>query len=735
MSRIFIFFLLSFFVFTSKSQSTINGKVFEVSDKGEEIPVFSANVYWKNSTVGTTTDKDGFFKLKKISDNISDLEISFVGYEIVNTQVINDSLFVLMQNSVDLEDVDIKAKSNTTQISLINSINTQTITTGEIQKAACCNLSECFETNNSIDVSYSDAVSGVKTICMLGLDGNYVQITSELLPLVRGLQRSYGLTYVPGTWIENIQIIKGVGSVVNGFESLTGQINVEYFKPDESTDRIKLNLFTTSSGKFEKNLILTKNYGKWRSNMFTHFSYFNKEIDHYGYNVNSQEKGDNFIDMPKFKQFNILNRWKYYGSDKLNFQINLRGVLEERLAGQIKSIDNPYQVDINNNILQIYGKLGYIKDLENSYGSQFSFTSHKIASYFGNNKYDATQESISINLIQQTQIDKFNLLKFGSSYFADRYVESFKGNISNPFDYKRRVDLVSGIFTEHQYENQRLNMISGIRYDYYNNKNKIFVLPRLNLKYNASDNTALRVSAGKSFRISNIFMENSQYFASSREIVVDDKLDPEVGWNYGLNMSHIFYFLNNEGVLYIDLYRTVFDNQVVVNIEDKNKLLFTNLEGDSYSNVLQIDLDYNLLNNLTLRLSYKLNNSISTYNNIEKELPLQPLSRALINLSYETFMNNLLFDITFNYNGKSRIPQHMDCSNNFSTPFFIINNQVTYKFKSFDLYIGGENLTNFTQPNPIIDSENPFGNNFDASLIWAPVMGRHFYLGARYNLN
>ena len=241
MRRIFIFFILSFFVFTSKSQSTINGKVFEVSDKGEEIPVFSANVYWKNSTVGTTTDKDGFFKLKKISDKISGLEISFVGYEIVNTQVINDSLFVLMQNSVDLEDVDIKAKSIGSIVNISNKLykysdyhywgNT---------KYNNCNLSECFETNNSIDVSYSDAVSGIKTISMLGLDGNYIQITSELLPLVRGLQRSYGLKYVPGTWIENIQIIKGVGSVVNGFESLTGQINVEYFKPDESTDRIKI---------------------------------------------------------------------------------------------------------------------------------------------------------------------------------------------------------------------------------------------------------------------------------------------------------------------------------------------------------------------------------------------------------------------------------------------------------------------------------------------------------------
>ena len=731
----FFIILFFFFMLTAKSQSNIVGKVFEFSSSGDTIPIFSANVYWNNSTIGTTTDKNGIFSLRKISDSLSNIYVSYVGYNILSSQFVDNNLFFLMQNSVDLKDVDINDKINTTQISLIKPVNTQTITTKEICKAACCNLSETFETNNSVDISYSDAVSGIKQIKMLGLAGNYVQITSELLPLIRGMQRSYGLTYVPGAWIESIQITKGSASVVNGFESLTGHINVNYFKPDESADRIKLNLFVSHDGKLEKNLILTKHYGKWSSNLFSHISYFDREIDHHGISLNSSENGDGFIDMPKHQQFNIINRWKYNGSDKLKFEINFRGVIEERLAGQIKSIDNPYQAEINNNLFQTYGKLGYINDLEKSLGSQFSFTSHKIGAIFGNNQYDATQESISFNLIRQDQINEFNLIKFSSSYFADRYVESFKGNISSPFSNKRRVDLVSGIFMEHQYKKQKFNFISGIRSDYYNNKNKIYVLPRFNLKYNTSDNTALRISAGKSLRISNIFSENLQYLASSRLILNDDNLDPEVGWNYGVNMSHFFYFLNNEGVLNVDLYRTVFNNQIIVNIEERNTLQFSNLDGVSYSNVLQIDADYNILDNLSLRLSYKLNNSISTYNNIEKELPLQPSSRALINLSYETYEGKLLFDITLNYNGKSRVPENLVSSNKFSDPFLILNNQVTYKFESFDLYLGGENLTNFTQPNPIIDPENPFGNNFDAALIWAPVMGRSFYLGARYNLN
>ena len=723
------------FILNAKSQSNIVGKVFEFSSSGDTIPIFSANVYWKNSTIGTTTDKNGVFTLRNISDDLSDIDVSYVGYNLLSTQFIDNTLFVVMQNSVDLKDVEINEKVNATQISLINPVNTQTITVKEIHKAACCNLSETFETNNSVDVTYSDAVSSMKQIKMLGLAGNYVQITSELLPLIRGMQRSYGLTYVPGAWIENIQITKGSASVVNGFESLTGQINVEYFKPEDSSDKIKLNLYASLIGKLEKNLILTKHYDKWSSNLFTHVSYFDKEIDHHGISLNSSEKGDGFIDMPKFKQFNIINRWQYNGSNKLKYEINFRGVFEERLAGQITSIDNPYKADIYNNIFQVYGKLGYIRDTAKSIGSQYSFTSHKIDAVFGNNKYDATQESISFNFISEEQTNEFNLIKYGSSYFADRYVESFTGNISKPFNNQRRVDLVSGVFLEHQYEKQKLNLISGIRSDYYNNKNKIYVLPRFNLKYSANDNTALRISAGRSFRISNIFSENLQYLASSRLIFNDYTLDPEVGWNYGLNLSHCFYFLDNEGVLNVDLYRTVFNNQIIVNLEERNALQFSNLNGVSYSNVLQIDADYNILYNLSLRLSYKLNNSISTYNNIEKELPLQPLSRALINLSYESNDEKLLFDITLNYNGKSRLPENLVSNEKFSDPFLILNNQVTYKFESFDLYLGGENITNFTQPNPIIDSENPFGNDFDAALIWAPVMGRSFYLGARCNFN
>ena len=283
--------------------------------------------------------------------------------------------------------------------------------------------------------------------------------------------------------------------------------------------------------------------------------------------------------------------------------------------------------------------------------------------------------------------------------------------------------------------NNSINIITGFRADYYNVQNKIYSSPRVNLKYNPGDNTSLRFSAGRSFRIANVFADNMQHLVSSREVVIDDNIMPEIGWNYGFNFSNCFYFLNREGTLNIDLYRTVFENQVVVNLEDHHKLYFANLNGISYANVLQLDLDYNIIDNLKIRMSYKRNNSIVTLDGVEKEFPLQPLERGLLNLSHTSINDKWLFDCTLNYIGKSRLPYDVPGDDKFSPSFLLLNNQITYKAKSLDIYIGAENLTDYTQSNPIIDHENPFGDDFDASLIWGPVMGRTIYLGIRYNVN
>ena len=720
-----------------KAQDQIKGKVLEISNNGEVIPIIGANVYWEGTTIGTATDLSGRYSIQEAPSFPATLSVSFVGYTLDGKETIDNEYLFYMKPSIELKEVKVKGTVNTTKISTIDPINTQTISTEEIQKAACCNLSECFETNNTVDVSYSDGVSGIKKIQMLGLDGKYIQITSELIPLIRGIQRSYGLSYTPGSWIESIQIIPGSGSVVNGFESFTGQINLEYFKPEES-DRLNLNIYANSEGKLENNLILTKKNGNWRSNLFTHISYFDREIDYHGsHHDDSNQAGDKFLDMPRIKQFALLNRWKYYGSEKYRFQVNLRAILEERIAGQITTDENiitPYTVNIDNQIIQVYTKLGKIQGDKKSIGSQTSFTLHNQEAKFGNNIYTGIQESFSINIIEQNQFKDNHVLKYGASYFADRFTESFDGNIIKPYHLKKRVDLVTGIFSEYQFNNQKFNLVSGLRADYYNIQNKIYYLPRINMKYNPGDRTAIRFSIGRAFRISNVLTENMSFLASSRSIIIGDDLRPEAGWNYGLNLSHCFYLFNKEGTLNLDIYKTIFEDQIVINIEDQNELSFTNLNGKSFANIIQIGFDYNITKNLQMRLGYKQNKSISTFNGVEKQLPLQPEERAIINLSYKTISDKWHFDITANYIGRSRIPEINIVADNFSPPFSLFNSQITRKWDNLDVYIGGENLTNYTQPNPIIDVENPLGDDFDASLIWGPVMGRNIYVGIRYKI-
>jgi len=740
MRILIVFAIMLFATINLKAQEQIKGKVLEISNNGEIIPIIGANVYWEGTTIGTATDLSGRYSIQEAPSFPATLSVSFVGYTLDGKEIIDNEYLFYMKPSIELKEVKVKGNVSTTKISTINPINTQIISTGEIQKAACCNLSECFETNNTVDVSYSDGVSGIKKIQMLGLDGKYIQITSELIPLIRGMQRSYGLSYTPGSWIESIQIIPGSGSVVNGFESFTGQINLEYFKP-EGSDKLNLNIYANSEGKLENNLILTKKNGNWRSNLFTHISYFDREIDYHGsyhdHSDHSNKTGDKFLDMPRIKQFALLNRWKYYGSEKYRFQINLRAILEERIAGQITTDENiitPYTVNIDNQIIQLYTKFGKIQSDQKSIGSQTSFTLHNQEAKFGNNIYTGIQESFSINIIEQNQFKDKHVLKYGASYFADRFTESFDGNIEKPYHLKKRVDLVTGIFSEYQFNNQKFNVVSGLRADYYNIQNKIYYLPRINMKYNPGERTAIRFSSGRAFRISNVFSENMSFLASSRSIIIGDDLRPEVGWNYGINLSHCFYLLNKEGTLNLDIYKTIFEDQIVINIEDQDELSFTNLNGKSFANIIQIGLDYNITKNLQMRLGYKKNKSISTFNRVEKQLPLQPEERAIINFSYKTISDKWHFDITANYIGRSRIPEINTVADNFSPPFYLFNSQITRKWDNLDVYIGGENLANYTQPNPIIDVENPLGDDFDASLIWGPVMGRNIYVGIRYKI-
>ena len=330
MKKIIIIAIVLIVSFTTKAQNQIIGKVVEIVKDGSELPIPGANVYWEGTTIGAATQLEGDFSIVEPAEFPATIVVSFVGYQ-QYTQLIeaNTQLQIYLTPSLELKEVKVKGKVNTTKFSTVNSINMQTLSTGELEKAACCNLSESFSTNATVDVNFTDAVSGAKKIKMLGLDGAYTQITQENMPLIRGISSAYGLSYVPGTWIESIQIIKGSGSVVNGFESFAGQINLEYYKP-ESAPKLFWNGYTNGHGKLENNLLFAKKYGAWKSNLFTHVDYFDKELDN---------NKDGFLDMPKVTQVNVLNRWEYKDN---NYHIGFtaRGLVEDRLGGTIENALN-----------------------------------------------------------------------------------------------------------------------------------------------------------------------------------------------------------------------------------------------------------------------------------------------------------------------------------------------------------------------------------------------------------
>jgi outer membrane receptor for ferrienterochelin and colicins len=733
MKKILMIAIVLIATINSKAQKNIKGNVFEQMEDSTKVPIPGANVYWEGTTIGVATNTEGFYSISEPEKYPATMVVSFVGYQMykqISEKWIDVQCPILLSPSVELQEVKVKGKVNTTKFSTINAINMQTLSTGELEKAACCNLSESFSTNATVDVNFSDAVSGAKKIQMLGLDGIYTQITQENIPLIRGISSAYGLSYVPGTWIESIQIIKGSGSVINGFESFAGQINLEYYKP-ESAPRLFWNMYTNQEGKIENNLLLAKKEGNWKSNLFTHISHFDKEID-------SEDNPDGFMNMPKVTQFNALNRWEY--KDK-NYHIGftVRGLVEDREGGTVKlRVTNPYVVDIHNDLLEFTSKTGAIQPNSpgKSAGLQTSFRRHNQTAIFGQNNYKGLQESAYLNFIRQTYLGNTDhKLKYGISYYADRYTESFSGDPNGTaFTDRIRMDLMSGLFSEYNYNwGESFNLTAGLRADYYNNTDTITYLPRLNMKYNPTEDMAIRFSAGKAFRIANVFVENASFLASNRLVSLEE-LNPEIAWNYGMNITYCFRLFGNEGTLNADAYRTEFVNQIVVDIEDQTELSFYNLDGVSYANSMQLDLAYELFNRFDVKMAYKINDVKTTFGGVEKTAPLTPKNRGLLNVSYATNFDKWTFDLTANYIGKSRIPSHSEINTEFSKPFNLYNAQITKRFRYFDVYLGGENILGYKQNTPILGADTPDLDIFDASLIYAPINGCMIYVGFRYKI-
>lgn len=749
-----LFFIIS--VCGNLNAQQVIGVAFDGDRNDGAATLPGAHIYWEGTANGVTTGADGRFSIE-MPQGGGRLIASFTGYHNDTVEIAAGSNQVVeftLSEGVTLGETVVSARRKGSYLSRITPVQTEIITGAGLQKMACCNLAESFENSATVTVGFTDAVSGAKQIQMLGLSGVYTQMLDENIPTMRGLASSFGWNYVPGPWLESIQVSKGTSSVVNGYESTTGQINLEFRKPDLS-ETLFLNLFGAADGRMEANLTSAAPVGeKLWTGVMLHGSTEQTEHD---------ANDDGFMDMPKTKLFNIYNRWQYENPEKgVESRTGIKLLHDKRIGGHLSSIgEQPagamprYQTNIENSNISVFNKTGiaFGRREGQSIGIINSFTHHEIESAYGAKQYGGKQNTFYSNvLVSSFLANETHKYVVGASFLYDRFDETYsdtlaKNSVNTPMPvWLAREEIVPGAFAQYTYSYQeKLTVMAGVRGDYHNRYGMLFT-PRANVKYNFTDDIIFRVSAGRGYRSANVIAENIGYLASSRRMnvwTVND-LDIEKAWNYGANFTFYIHLPEERTITVgMDYYRTDFDNQAIVDMEyDRQEIYFYNLQGRSYANAWQLDVQATPFKGFDVFAAFRLSDTRVTYShNVQQFTADKPLSskyRGLLNFSYATNFEKWKIDVTAQFNGSSRLPGLSEggysAAEERSPAYPIYFAQITKKTKRLDIYAGCENILNYKQKNPIVEANDPFGLIFDASRIWGPLMGRKFYAGIRLRI-
>ena len=728
--------ILSFCCITNIVNAQIKGLI-QGADGSQKKPIYGAKIKLLQAKTGAVSREDGTFELVLPKELPDTLVISAFGYNpdtlIVSKKDRFTALNILLYSDKLLPEILIEYRKNGHSISRLKTLHVEELTAIELRKAACCNLSESFETNASVDVNITDAVSGAKKIQMMGLDGVYTQIQMENIPYLRGLESAFGLSSLSGTWIESIQITKGTGNVVNGYESMAGLVNLELKKPDEM-EKIYLNVYQNIFGRsefnFNKGIILNP---KWSTGFLGHVSSTYGNID---------RNKDAFRDLPTGDNTAFMNRWAYKGK-KMEAQFGINFYRDRKVGGQTSFFRNEenqvdtinYGVLINSKHIDIYGKTGFFgKRPMQSLGIVYNIKHQEIDGFFGLKNFSGLEKRGYINVIYDDIIGTSDhKIKVGTSFVAI--------DISQKADTlsQKRMELVPGIFAEYTYTGRRLTGVFGSRYDYHSIFREQFS-PRVHLKYLLSEMTDLRFTAGKGWRVPNFIIDNISLLASSKQWIAPSETKPEISWNIGGSLVHEMKIFERKASISLDFYHTRFENQLIVDRDDAiNAIVFSNLKNSSFSNSFQTEFSFSLIKNLDIRLAYKFLDVQAKYGNEMRQQVMIPRQRGFVNIAYITRNKRWEYDFTCSVFSPSRLPIQRDFSNDtllisdMKSPIYaMINAQITHIYKKFDFYLGGENLKNSTQKNPIIDAANPFGSKFDATNIYMPITGINIYVGIRY---
>lgn len=764
-------FIVLFTILCATLRAQISGVVLDENG----YPMIGANVYWAGTTNGVATGIDGEFTLMPVKST-NRLVASFVGCHNDTITVLNrQPLTIVLIDETVLDEVTITERRMGVIKSRSSAFDTQTIGTEELCRAACCNLSEAFETNASVDVAYSDAATGAKQIRLLGLSGTYVQLIQENTPAVRGLAQNFGLEYIPGPWMSSIQVSKGTSSVINGYEATSGQINVELLKP-QTQNPLSINLMFNSELMAEANIM-----GGWKIPLgqeeHTHIhhageadehehchheSLYTGLMAHYGQSFMAMDGNhDSFMDMPKIQNANLANRWFYKHGD-YTFQAFVRGLYDRRRGGQYAdSIANPYKIDLNTWRVEGFLKNGYVFDEES--GSSVALITavsyHDLNNTYGQRIWKANQLNAYLNAIYQGNweggglIDNDHRLSAGVSVNFDKYGEMLHLPSAALLDLGRW-EVTPGVFAEYSYKYaEMLSLVAGVRAD-YSTRHGFFFTPRMNVRYSPFSWWTLRASAGMGYRSPNAIADNAFVLPSSRALHIAGDIKQERAVNTGVSMTFYIPVGSKELQLSGEYYYTHFLNSLIVDLDQDPHAVHIYNQSDidgakSFAHCAQIEATMEVLRGWTWTAAFRWTDIRQTTFNAasgEYELRAKALTnrfKGVITTSYQTPLKKWQFDVTAQFNGISRMPDgfvaYGDFLGGYGTPKPItwypqLMAQVTKYFRNCSLYVGAENMTNFRQDSPIIDSFHPYSTDFDASMVCGPTTGWKVYVGFRYDL-
>ena len=654
-----------------------------------------------------------------------------------------------------IEEVTVVQRKKGKVKSRVDAFDTEKINSEELCRAACCNLSEAFETNASVDVAYSDAATGAKQIRLLGLSGTYVQLIQENTPAVRGLAQNFGLEYIPGPWMQSIQVSKGTSSVINGYEATSGQINVELLKP-QTQNPFSLNLMMNSELMAEANIM-----GGWelKPHLYTGI------LAHYtGGFMAMDENKDSFADMPKVQNANLANRWFYKHGD-YTFQAFVRGLYDRRRGGQMAdSIANPYHINLNTWRVEGFMKNGYVFDPES--GSSVAVITavsyHNLDNSYGIRSWKADQLNAYLNAIYQGnfegrgEIDNDHRLSAGISLNFDKYGEDLNlfpfTSFSSPLNLDRW-ELTPGIFAEYNLKyDEILSLVAGVRAD-YSTRYGFFVTPRMNIRYTPFEWWTLRASAGMGYRSPNAIADNAFVLPSSRVLYLDSEVKQERAVNSGISTTFYIPMGSKQLQLSAEYYYTHFLNSLIVDMDQYKHAVHIYNQSDlpgakSFAHSAQIEASMEVLRGWTWTAAFRYTDVEQTTIDDQGVARLRAKAltnrfKGIISTSYQTPLKKWQFDVTAQFNGVSRMPDGFvafgDLAGGYGTPKELtwypqLMAQITKYFRTCSLYLGAENMTNFRQHAPIVDSFQPYSPDFDASMVCGPTTGWKVYLGFRYDL-